>query len=58
MLPYIYKIYIYITFKHYNTKPKKKKKKSLVHAQSTCDESNSFDKIIKMAFSFSFFGDG
>ena len=35
--------YLYITFKHYNTKPKKQinKKGALLHMQSACDESSS-----------------
>ena len=44
MLPYFFLLkrknkhgYLYITFKHYNTKPKKKKK-ILLHVQNACDE--------------------
>ena len=67
MLPYMYKkkkyiyiyIYVYIDISLLNIITlNQKKKKALVHAQSTCNESNSFDKRIKMTFSFSFFGDG
>ena len=36
--------YLYKTFKHYNTKPKKQinKKRTLLHAQSVCDESSIY----------------
>ena len=55
MLPYLFlykkkitNVYLYITFKHYNTKLKKQinKKRALLHAQSMRDECNTTNNKI------------